>query len=296
MVTHANVPAPAAWRPSTMVMPAGERIAIFEAGVAGSDAPVVVLVHGLGHWAGAAWDALAARFAGTHRIVAFDLPGFGESDKPDVAYTLAYFTDVLARVVACTRATAGPVADGTFALVGHSLGGLVAANYAARYPQQVRALALLDPAGFLRTPKIVLRVAGSGPVSWLFRTIKPSPGFIESTLDQSVYDPRSVSPEVRARAIELSQDPALTRAFARVYSGAMQEMLHMRALHRFFATWSGPTLLVWGKDDRYVPFAGLAHARTVYPQARILAIEHCGHCPAIEYPELVTRALRAIGA
>jgi pimeloyl-ACP methyl ester carboxylesterase len=295
MVTHANVPAPAAWRPTTIAMPAGERIAVFEAGRADSAAPMLVLVHGLGHWSGAAWDALAARFAQTHRIVAFDLPGFGESDKPDVAYTLAYFTDVLARVVDCTRTDDRSAFGATFALVGHSLGGLVAANYAARYPQRLRALARLDPAGFLRTPKIVLRVAGSGPVSWLFRTIKPSPKFIESTLDQSVYDPRSVSREVRARAIELSQDPALTRAFARVYSGAMQEMLHMRALHRFFATWNGPTLLVWGKDDRYVPFAGLAQARIVYPRAAVLAIERCGHCPAIEYPELVARALRAIG-
>jgi pimeloyl-ACP methyl ester carboxylesterase len=289
MVTHANVPAPAAWRPTTIAMPAGERIAAFEAGRADTDAPLVVLVHGLGHWTGAAWDALAARFVPTHRIIGFDLPGFGASDKPDVAYTLAYFTDVLACVVARTAPHA------TFTLVGHSLGGLIAANYTARFPDHVRALALLDPAGFLRTPKIVLRVAGSGPVSWLFRTIKPSSGFIESTLDQSVYDPRSVSRDVRARAIELSQDPALTRAFARVYSGAMQEMLHMRALHRFFATWHGPTLLIWGKDDRYVPFAGLAYARAVYPHARILAIERCGHCPAIEYPELVARALRAIG-
>jgi pimeloyl-ACP methyl ester carboxylesterase len=290
MVTHANVSAPASWRRATIALPAGERIATFEAGRSEGDAPVLVLVHGLGHWATAAWDALAQRFAHTHRIVAFDLPGFGASDKPDVAYTLAYFTDVLAHVAH------GFGLDAPFTLVGHSLGGLVAANFAARYPQRLRALALLDPAGFLRTPKIVLLVAGSGPVSWLFRNLRPSAGFIESTLDSSVYDPRSVSRDVRTRALELSRDPALTRAFARVYAGAMQELLHMRALHRAFAAWTGPTLLVWGNQDRYVPVAGLAEARRVYPHASVLTIEHCGHCPAIEYPELVARALRAIGA
>jgi pimeloyl-ACP methyl ester carboxylesterase len=290
MVTHADASAPAAWRCTTNVLPGGERIATFEAGRMERAAPVLVLVHGLGHWTGAAWDALAARLEHTHRIVAFDLPGFGASDKPDVAYTLTYFTDVLAHVV---ERTAG---DARFALAGHSLGGLIAANFAARYPDRLRALALIDPAGFSRTPKIVLRVAGSGPVSWLFRSIKPSRAFVESTLDQSVYDPRSVSREMRTRAIELARDPALTRAFARVYSGAMQEMLHMRALHRSFAAWTGSTLLVWGKDDRYVPFAGLAQARKVYPQASVLALARCGHCPAIEYPELVARALRAIGA
>ena len=288
MSTHANVPAPAAWQRTTIAMPRGERVATFEAGRRDARAPVVVLVHGLGHWTGAAWDALAARLAATHRIVAFDLPGFGSSDKPDVAYTLAYFTSVLA-CVADRLALHAPLG-----LVGHSLGGLVAANYAARHRERVATLALIDPAGFLRTPKIVLRVAGSGPVSWLFRNVKPSAGFIESTLDTSVYDPHSVSRDVRARAIELSRDPALTRAFARVYSGAMQEMVHMRSLHRTFATFDGPVLLVWGREDRYVPFAALAQARKVYPHAAVLAIERCGHCPALEYPELVARALRAL--
>ena len=288
MFTHANVHAPASWRPTTIVMPAGERVAAFQAGRSDRGAPVIVLVHGLGHWTGAAWDALVPLLAGTHRIVAFDLPGFGSSDKPDVAYTLTYFTSVLARVVDHFAPS------GSFALVGHSLGGLIAANYAVRFRERVRALALIDPAGFLRTPKIVLRVAGSGPVAWLFRNVKPTAGFIESTLDKSVYDPRSVPRDVRARAIELSRDPALTRAFARVYSGAMQEMLHMRSLHRSFATFDKTTLLVWGKNDRYVPFAGLAQARNVYPNATMLAIERCGHCPALEYPELIARALRAL--
>ena len=240
----------------------------------------------MGHWTQAAWDAVVPAFAATHRIVAFDLPGFGASEKPDVAYTLAYFTGVLAHVVDGLHLEA-------FALAGHSFGGLIAANYAARNDARVRVLALLDPAGFARTPKLALRVAGSRPVAWLFQHLKPSRAFIESTLDQSVYDPASIGRAFRERAYELSRDPALTRAFARIYAGAMQEFIHMRALHRTFAAWCGPSVLIWGKQDRYVPFAGLAQARAVYPQAAVLAIDRCGHCPAVEYPELVARALRA---
>lgn len=250
--------------------------------------PAIVLVHGMGHWTQAAWDALAPLLAADRRIVAFDLPGFGASDKPDAPYTLPYFTKALAGVVEALDLE-------SFALAGHSFGGLIAANYAAANPQRVRALALLDPAGFLRTPKIVLRVAGSRPVAWLFRNLRPSRGFIESTLDQSVYDPSSLSRAIRDRAFELARDPALTRAFARIYSGAMRELLHMRELHRRLGSRQSATLLVWGEQDRYVPIAGLAEARLVYPHARVLSIDRCGHCPAVEYPGLVARALRASG-
>ena len=265
----------------------GERVRVYEGGRSDALAPVIVLVHGMGHWTRAAWDGLFAELAPTHRMVAFDLPGFGASEKPDVTYTLAYFTAALAAVVDASGAE-------RFSLVGHSIGGLIAANYAARFGARMRALALVDPAGFLRTPKIVLRVAGSGPVSWFFRNLRPSRGFIESTLDQSVFDPTVISTATRDRAYALSQDAALTRAFARVYSGAMQELLHMRELHRAFATWRGPTLLVWGKQDRYVPLVGIGPALSVYPNAAVLEIDRCGHCPAIEYPALVARALRAL--
>lgn len=288
MFTQTDARAPAAWRHSTVALAGGERVAVFEAGRSEANAPTMVLVHGLGHWTQAAWDALVPRFATTHRIVAFDLPGFGASEKPDVDYTLAYFTAALADVV---EAAGLPRC---FALAGHSFGGLIAANYAASARERIRALALVDPAGFVRTPTIALRVAGSRPVAWLFRNVKPSAGFIDRTLDQSVYDPACVGPAVRARAVALARDPAYTRAFARVYSGAMHELLHMRALHRRFARYAGPSVLIWGKNDRYVPFAGLAAARAVYPHAAVLAIDRCGHCPAIEYPALVARALRSV--
>ena len=242
----------------------------------------------MGHWTQAAWDALAPQFATTHRVVAFDLPGFGASDKPDATYTLAYFTDALERIVAGLGLE-------TFALAGHSYGGLIAANYAARNASRVRALALLNAPGFARTPKIVVRIAASRPAAFALRGFAPPRRFVETTLDRSVFDPACLSAETRERAFRLACDPGVARAYARIYAGAYREMRGIRAFHRTLAAWRGPALLVWGRQDRYVPFAGLARARTVYPEAGVLAIDRCGHCPAIEYPALVARALAATG-
>jgi 4,5:9,10-diseco-3-hydroxy-5,9,17-trioxoandrosta-1(10),2-diene-4-oate hydrolase len=266
----------------------GIGIAAFEAGLSEPDAPVLVLVHGMGHWTQAAWDFVAADFETSHRIVAFDLPGFGASDKPRRAYTPAFFTDVLREVVV-------DAGVGTFALAGHSLGGLIAAHYAVRFPRDVRSLTLIAPAGFLRTPKLVLRVMGSRPVIALLQAIKPSRAFVLRTLDSAVFDPAVLRSADKERAVELAFEPAVSAAFARVYAGAMHELLHLRKLHARLAAWRGPTLLVWGRQDRFVPFGGLASARKVYPQADVLAIDRCGHCPNVEYPALVTERMRANG-
>jgi pimeloyl-ACP methyl ester carboxylesterase len=264
-------------------------IAVFEAGRSDPGAPTLVLVHGMGHWTQAAWNLVAADFAATHRIVAFDLPGFGASEKPRVRYTLPFLVSVLRAVVA--DANAAP-----FALAGHSLGGLIAADYAARYPGDVRGLTLIAPAGFLRTPQLVLRILGSRPVTGLMGAFKPSPSFVRRTLEGAVFSPASIPPEDMARALELGCNRTAARAFASVYAGAMHEMLHMRQLHARLAAWRGPALLIWGRQDRFIPVRALAGARAVYPDAEVLEIERCGHCPSIEYPERVVAAMRALGS
>lgn len=293
LTSHASGAAPgpprARWRRTDLALERGLRVALFEAGRTDTEAPVVVFVHGMGHWTQAAWDFLAAHLEETHRLVAFDLPGFGDSAKPEATYALDYFAMALREVVERCRLD-------RFALVGHSLGGLIAAKYASLHPADVRLLGLIAPAGFLRTPKLALRIAGSRPVSWLFRRIRPSRRFVRRTFTSAVHDASSVPEDYHAHAYALSQDTAMTGAFVRVYAGAMRELLRMDALHGELRRYTGPVSIVWGKQDRFVPIRALPATRRVYPQADVLEIERCGHCPSIEYPELVARRLLACGA
>jgi pimeloyl-ACP methyl ester carboxylesterase len=284
----ADVRRRASWRASRLELDT-YGIATYEAGRSDPFAPVLVLVHGMGHGTQAAWSFVAAGFEETHRIVAFDLPGFGASDKPDLAYTLPFFTSVLREVVR----TAGL---SKFALAGHSLGGLIAAEYASRYPAKVRHLTLIAPAGFLRTPALVLRVMGSGPVMRVLGAFRPSRGFARRTARNAVFDPASMPAEDAERVIDLALDPASTRAFLRVYAGAMNEMVHMRALHARFSGRRAPTLIVWGRQDRFVPVRALVTARAIYPEAEVLELDRCGHIPSIEYPEAVIERMHATGA
>ena len=284
--TPAREPRRATWRASTLTLGDDITVAIFEAGRSDRDAPVIVLVHGMGHWTQAAWDFVAAEFEMTHRMLGFDLPGFGASSKPTVAYTLDFFAEILAETIAAS------VRDGRVILVGHSLGGLIAAIYAAGHAQRVGALVLVDPAGFLRTPALVLKMLGSRPVRFLMRKIRPSPKFVRRTFRNAVYDAATIPGDYFERAVELSRDPAMLRSFTEVYANAMTQFMRLKVLHARLAGFRGPTLLVWGREDRFVPVKGLDAAREVYPHATALVIERCGHCPSIEHPARLASAIR----
>jgi len=103
---------------------------------AGAGYPAVVFVHG------AAcnrrfWHQQVPRFSSAHRVVAVDLRGHGESDAPSERYTVRLFAEDLAST--CTRlGIESPV------VIGHSLGGLVALDFASAYPDQVAAAVLID--------------------------------------------------------------------------------------------------------------------------------------------------------
>src|SRR5260370_5497329 len=130
--------APLAWR-TTRVRAAGVELAVFEAGSTSPGAPAVVLLHGLGHWSDAAWGRLVPQLAPSCRYVPFRLPAFAASQKPDVRYDLPFFTATFDAAVAELELD-------VFALVGHSLGGGIAAHYAGAHPHRVPPLALLAPA------------------------------------------------------------------------------------------------------------------------------------------------------
>jgi len=263
---------------------AGERLAVFETGPAGDAAPTLLLVHGLGHWTQAAWDPIVPYLDPAWRIVALYLPGFGSSARPDVRYDAALFAAALDRVAATLPAR--------FALAGHSLGGALAARYAAAHRDRVTRLALIAPAGFLRVARIVYAALGSPPAQWLLQR-RPSRGFIDRILNDSVVDPQTIDPAIRARAFALSQEPALRRSFARVYAAAMREFADSKRIAAQLRAWNGPTLIVWGRQDRYIPVRGIADTTAVYPAAETIVFDGAGHVVMADKPAECGAALRA---
>ncbi len=264
---------------------AGVQLAAFEAGSTSPDAAAVVLLHGLGHWSEGAWSRLVPQLDPSCRYVAFDLPGFGASEKPDARYDLPFFTATLEAAVLQRGLD-------RFALVGHSLGGCIAAEYAGAHPERVRRLGLLAPAGFAHPARYLVYALAGGWARWAF-TRRPSRRFVTGMLRRSVVDPKALDPATIERTFELSQDVRVRRAFAAVYAGAIAAFANRRDVAAGFARYAGPVFCAWGAHDRFIRVAALREVVRVYPRAQTLVLERSGHLGIIEQPEELGAALRA---
>jgi abhydrolase domain-containing protein 6 len=278
-----NAAVPSAWRAGS-VSAGGVTLATYETGSAAAGASTVLLLHGLGHWSDAAWGRLVPHLDPARRYVAFDLPGFGASEKPAATYDLPFFRHV-------TKAAVGALGLDRVALVGHSLGGLIAADYASAYPSRVTHLGLIAPAGFSRTPRFVFFVLAGALARRLF-VPRPSRRFVTRVLERGVVDAAVLDPAHVERAYELTQEPALRKAYAGVYGGALRSIVNRRGLHGGFARYAGPVFCAWGKHDRYIGIGALRNVQRVYPHATTLVLHHSAHLPMIEEPEILGAALR----
>jgi abhydrolase domain-containing protein 6 len=280
-----NAAVPSAWR-ARRIDAGGVSLAAYETGNDASGAPAVLLLHGLGHWTDAAWGRLVPHLDPALRYVAFDLPGFGASEKPDVRYDRAFFRRTL-------DAAAEALGLQRFALVGHSLGGFIAADWAGAHPDRVTHLALIAPAGFSRSPRHLFYALLAHGAARRLSALRPSKRFVERILHRAVADPASIDAAHVERAYELAQELAVRRAFAGVYAGALETFMGTRAVVHTFGRYAGPVLCGWGEHDSYIPITSLRDVLHVYPQAVVLRLRRSGHIPMIEEPERLSAELRS---
>lgn len=251
---------------------AGTRLRYIEAG---QGAPVVLL-HGLGASMYAWRKNLEPIAAAGFRVVAFDNRGFGGSDKPATGYDNAAYAELVRGVLDSLH-----LPDAV--LVGHSMGGAIAAEVAIRYPDRVRGLVLIDAAGLgARLPLLfhIARWPVLGPLALGLR----SRGLTERILKSTYADPSKVTPE----DVDQYYAPVAEPAYGRAMRGVLREF-RFDALRGRLDRVAAPTLVLWGEEDRQIPPAlGRALAAGIAGSA-FLTIPHAGHAAAEEAPETTNR-------
>ncbi len=249
-------------------------VRLFTAG----DGPPLVFLHGAGgieRWL-PFFDLLAAR----HTVLAPEHLGFGASDNPpfirdvgDAAmYYLDFFDDLL-----------GAKGHEKIHLVGHALGGWIAAELAARNCSHIESLTLLAPAG--------VRVRG----------VPSGDDFIwspDETARNLVFDQHLADTAIAARAAMTAEEAerALVNRYAAAKYGWEPRWFNP-ALERWLHRISVPTLVMWGADDKLLPAPYAEVWPREVPGATVEIIPACGHLPHVEHAELVaTRILEFTGS
>ena len=264
------------------VHPAGRpALHLFELGMG----EPVVLLHGLGTTA-REWRWIWTGLAREHRVLAFDLPGHGRSERGDEAPGA-----LTSAVAAALRELDVPAA----AIVGSSMGGQVALHLALEQPDRVRALALLAPSGLGRAiapPQAASTLPG---VTELLRIwTRTPPGALQRALGRTsaLFARPSRAPlgwlrdQAALAWADGTLDATLRANRAAVSPGGQREVL-LDALPRIAV----PTLLVWGGEDRVLPAAQGRAAVERLPNGRLQVLPACGHLPHVERPADVLAVL-----
>ncbi len=238
----------------------------------------VLFIHGLGS-SSDRWldipDALS--LSGMH-AVAVDLPGFGGSDKPEMDYTIKNFAKVIARFMHETR-----IDDGRACIVGHSLGGYIAAELAIENRSLVDRLVLVDSSGMLDGPTPLLE-------QYLDAAMNPSKQSVRSVFEQLVANPIRI-PEVLVDGFiyRISQ-PNARHAFQSAFYNSTKTRLGANRLRKIND--SGiPVLIIWGSEDRLIPLDYYQIFKRELKNAESVVINDAGHAPFAEKPALACQIL-----
>ena len=241
----------------------GQKIHYVEAGAQG--AQTVILLHGLGGNS-SNWTLNLGALAARYRVIAPDQIGFGKSDKPVINYRVATYVDFLDRFYSqlkIERAT----------LVGNSMGGWIAALYAASHPQRVERLVLVDAAGFAPPKDFdVKQLAGLNPST--------REGMRE--LAKRVFYNRELF--TSDAAIDLMLTQRMTAGDGYTIQSLIESIARNEdMLDGKLSSVKQPTLIIWGREDGLTPLAEFGERfRREIPGAEFLVFDKCGHVPMVE--------------
>ncbi len=253
----------------------GLRIAYREVG----QGPPVLLVHG---WPTSSflWRNVMGAVGRANRVVAIDLPGFGESDKPvGIRYNFAFFARVLDEFL-------GKLGIEQLGLAVHDLGGPVGLHWAVDRPDRVTKLALLNTLvypEFSEAVKDFVRACASPER----RDQLTSPAGLESIARDGVADPEKLAADVLAAMQAPFRSAEARRALAE--AGIGLERRGFVHIARRLPTLRIPVRIIYGERDRVLPDVAqtMARVKADLPQAELTALPACGHFLQEEAPAQV---------
>jgi pimeloyl-ACP methyl ester carboxylesterase len=249
--------------------------------------PPVLLLHGFGA-STYTWRHIVPELAPTHRVIAVDFKGFGQSDKPfDERYSVLDQAELIAQLIEDKD-----LRDLT--IVGHSFGGGVALRLAleadTRLDGRIARLVLLDSIAYQQQIPVFFRLLEVPLVSQVGVRMVPPEMQTRVALQIAYHDDSKIDPE----QVEIYAAPLKTAAgkHAIVQSARQIVPKDIDTLPERFKTITLPTLILWCDHDRIVPLDVGIKLRRTLPNSTLRLVEGCGHMPQEEQPEATLLLLK----
>jgi 4,5:9,10-diseco-3-hydroxy-5,9,17-trioxoandrosta-1(10),2-diene-4-oate hydrolase len=262
----------------------GRRVNVIDLG----SGPPIVFVHGLsGSWQN--WLEQLPVFARDHRVVTFDLPGFGGSEMPAQEISIAGYARIVDALYEALGIDSAPV-------VGNSMGGFIGAELAIAFPARVERLVLVSAAGLTiehqrdERALAVLRTVDkrlAAYAGWLGTRsdeLARRPRARRMIFGLVAHRPELLPAPLVAEQIRGSGKPGFVPALDALTSYPIRDRLPEIAC---------PTLIVWGTEDKLVPVRDADEFARLIPNARKVVWPQTGHMAMLERPAAFNRLLTA---
>ena len=255
--------------PSEFLRVAGLRLHVRDTGP--RIAPAVILLHGLGSSL-QTWEPWAQSLAQRFRVIRFDLPGFGLTG-PDPT---GDYSD--ARAIAVLAALMDALSVPHASLIGNSMGGKLAWQFAARYPDRVDRLVLISPDGFASPGFEYGRQAEVPMLAKLLPYTMPT-WMLRMNLAPAYGDRSRLTSDVVRRYRDLMLAPGVRRALLQ-----RTAQVRLEPPEPLLRQIKAPTLLVWGERDALIPFSNAQDYLKAISNCRLVSFADLGHVPQEEAP------------
>src|SRR5689334_7522601 len=251
---------------------------------AAGSGPAILLIHGIGDNS-TTWQTVQTALAQRFTVIAPDLLGHGRSDKPRADYSVAAYANGmrdLLSVLDIDRVT----------VVGHSLGGGVAMQFAYQFPQLVDRLVLVGAGGVTKDVNAALRIAslpmGSEALALLRLPLVLPALQIIGRAARLVFGSTGLGRDIpdMLRILADLPEPTASAAFARTLRAVVDwrgQVVTM--LDRCYLTESVPVQLIWGASDSVIPVSHALMAHAAMPGSQLEIFEESGHFPFHDDPD-----------
>jgi pimeloyl-ACP methyl ester carboxylesterase len=236
----------------------------------------IVLIHGTASSLHT-WNDWTAALKKDHRVIRMDLPAFGiTGPNKNADYSIKSYTQFLHQFMMKINVD-------TFHLVGNSLGGNIAWNYAAEYPEEIEKLILVDASG-LPTNKpqpAIFKMAKTPFLSSLFLYVTPK-FFIKKNMEEVYGDSSKLTDELVTRYHKMALRIGNRQAF--IDRAKIDFKLGVEANSEKLKSVKTPTLLIWGAQDSWIPLDNGRRMDNLIPNSKLVILENSGHVPMEENP------------
>jgi 2-hydroxy-6-oxonona-2,4-dienedioate hydrolase len=247
----------------------------------GKDNPRHILfIHGLGS-SSIVWRDIPQALSEQFHTICVDLIGFGGSDKPLLNYTISYFS----QFVKSFLRQIGINDSDKVTIIGHSLGGYIAADYAIENKEQIEKLVLIDSSGMLDRPTSLLEqyldaAMETDPISRYSKVKKVFEGLMSQ--------PFRLLPIITDIFISVIEKPGAKHAFESAFRNSTASSINMERLEKIKDL---PCLIIWGEKDDLIPLEHIDRFRQILKDADTIVIDDAGHSPFVEKTAIVYQKL-----